>query len=176
MKMFWKLPHVLYFTFSFPQTINKRSYLKKKNPRKMALYSLLYSVFWGRVSPCSPGWPWTHDPPASVSWVLGLQVRTTMPGSVIRLDHTIHLIKIIQTPSDTEIHRNGPVLIWSSVVSQHVTSPQAHFPSKRSNLVSKRIWKQLFFSKVITFWLDYDFTVLERKLLVVSKTQALSIH
>jgi hypothetical protein len=31
------------------------------------------------VSLCSPGWPWTHSPPASMSWVPGLQASTTIP-------------------------------------------------------------------------------------------------
>jgi hypothetical protein len=30
-------------------------------------------VFRDRVLSCSPGWPWTWYPPASVSWMLGLQ-------------------------------------------------------------------------------------------------------
>lgn len=31
--------------------------------------SFHWLVFWEKVSPCSPGWPWTcGDPPASVSW------------------------------------------------------------------------------------------------------------
>jgi hypothetical protein len=29
----------------------------------------------------SPGWPWTQDGPASVSWVLGLQTCATLPSS-----------------------------------------------------------------------------------------------
>jgi hypothetical protein len=29
-------------------------------------------LFWNRVMLCTPGWPQTHDPPASVSWGLGL--------------------------------------------------------------------------------------------------------
>jgi hypothetical protein len=32
---------------------------------------------WDRVLLCSPGRPQTHDPPASASWVLGLQVFNT---------------------------------------------------------------------------------------------------
>jgi hypothetical protein len=38
----------------------------------------LLFVFRNRVSLCSPGWPPTHDPSASASQVLRLQVCTTM--------------------------------------------------------------------------------------------------
>jgi hypothetical protein len=30
---------------------------------------------------CSPGWPLTHNPPASASWLLVLQACVTMPSS-----------------------------------------------------------------------------------------------
>jgi hypothetical protein len=35
--------------------------------------------FLDGVSLCNPGWPGTYNPPASTSWVLGLQVNATMP-------------------------------------------------------------------------------------------------
>jgi hypothetical protein len=40
-------------------------------------------LFWDNISLCSPGWPQTCNPQTwnSVSWVLGLQACTTMPGS-----------------------------------------------------------------------------------------------
>jgi hypothetical protein len=37
--------------------------------------------FWNWVSLCS--WPGTHDIPASASWVLGLQMCTTIQGSML---------------------------------------------------------------------------------------------
>jgi hypothetical protein len=43
------------------------------------LICLYFHLFWGRVSLCSPGWPWTHDSLASASRVLGLQSRTNLP-------------------------------------------------------------------------------------------------
>jgi hypothetical protein len=30
--------------------------------------------FWDKFPLCSPGWLWALNPPAAVSWVLGLQV------------------------------------------------------------------------------------------------------
>jgi hypothetical protein len=46
--------------------------------------TLLYPVFtclsfWDRVLINSPVCPWTHDPPASISQILGLQVSSTTP-------------------------------------------------------------------------------------------------
>jgi hypothetical protein len=35
-----------------------------------------------RVLLCSPGWLWTHNPPALTSWVLGLQACTIMLGKL----------------------------------------------------------------------------------------------
>jgi hypothetical protein len=43
-------------------------------------YFYCICLFWDRVLLYSPGWPWTHSHSASVSWVLGLQLFTTMPG------------------------------------------------------------------------------------------------
>jgi hypothetical protein len=40
-----------------------------------------FFFFWDRVSLCNPGWPEILDPPALVSWLLGLQVCITMSGS-----------------------------------------------------------------------------------------------
>jgi hypothetical protein len=39
-----------------------------------------FVIFWNRGWLCSPGWPCTYDLPASASWVLGLQMFTTMPN------------------------------------------------------------------------------------------------
>jgi hypothetical protein len=36
------------------------------------LASYFFFVVWDRVSLCSPGWPWTCNPPASASWVVGI--------------------------------------------------------------------------------------------------------
>jgi hypothetical protein len=41
----------------------------------------LYFVFWDTVSLYNWGWPWSHNPPASASRGLGLQVHTTTPVS-----------------------------------------------------------------------------------------------
>jgi hypothetical protein len=48
---------------------------------------LFYLLFWDRVSLCTPGWPWTHNPPASAFWILGFQACATMfsLGSLIYL-------------------------------------------------------------------------------------------
>jgi hypothetical protein len=40
----------------------------------------VYLIFWDSVLPCIARWLWTHDPPASASLMLGLQICTTMPG------------------------------------------------------------------------------------------------
>jgi hypothetical protein len=39
-----------------------------------------FFFFWERVSVCNPDWYQPCDPPASTSWVLGLQACTSMPG------------------------------------------------------------------------------------------------
>jgi hypothetical protein len=67
------------------------SYLssRKSNPhfRKAKGSTLLwfFHLFWFGlfeiVSLWNPGWPGTCDPPASASWVSGLQVCVTMPSS-----------------------------------------------------------------------------------------------
>jgi hypothetical protein len=36
---------------------------------------------WRKISLCSSDWPWTNDPSASASWVMGFWVWTTIPGS-----------------------------------------------------------------------------------------------
>jgi hypothetical protein len=45
--------------------------------------SSCYFCFCLKLSLCSPGCPGTHDPPASESSVLGLQVYITMLGSLL---------------------------------------------------------------------------------------------
>jgi hypothetical protein len=44
------------------------------------MYMCYSFFFWDHISLCTPGWPRTHNPPASAFWVLGLQVWTTMLG------------------------------------------------------------------------------------------------
>jgi hypothetical protein len=40
---------------------------------------------------CSPDWPWTYNPPAFTSWMLGLLVCVTMPSPFTEfLQHAIH--------------------------------------------------------------------------------------
>jgi hypothetical protein len=43
------------------------------------LFACFSFDFEDRVSPCRPGCPQTHDPFASASWELELQVCTTVP-------------------------------------------------------------------------------------------------
>jgi hypothetical protein len=50
---------------------------KEKEWRSTYLLIFIYLCFWGRISLCSPGWPWTCSFPASGSWVLILQVCIT---------------------------------------------------------------------------------------------------
>jgi hypothetical protein len=42
-------------------------------------------IFWDRLFLDRQEWPWTCDRPASTSWVLGLQVCSTMPGLTVIL-------------------------------------------------------------------------------------------
>jgi hypothetical protein len=46
-----------------------------------------WSFFSNKVSLCIPGWPKTHDPHASASWVLRLQVCTTITGTCLILEN-----------------------------------------------------------------------------------------
>lgn len=51
------------------------------NPLDLLTYLFLY--LWVRMSWCKPGWLHTYlKPPASGSWALESQVRTTFPGCV----------------------------------------------------------------------------------------------
>jgi hypothetical protein len=43
-------------------------------------FVLVWFGFWDRILLCRPDWPWSHDPPASTSWLLGLQVCLTTPS------------------------------------------------------------------------------------------------
>lgn len=44
------------------------------------LQMIMMNVFWDRISLSSPGWPGSHNPPASPSW--DLESRHTPPHSV----------------------------------------------------------------------------------------------
>jgi hypothetical protein len=62
------------------------NFLQKDLVGPCALFSSFISFscifFSDRVSLCSPGWPGALYPPASASWVLGLQLGTTMISSL----------------------------------------------------------------------------------------------
>lgn len=44
------------------------------------------------ISPRSPGWPQTHDPPTSAALVLGLQMCTAIPGFIINIFLCYHFV------------------------------------------------------------------------------------
>jgi hypothetical protein len=58
-----------------PTLIESRALCMPGRYSNIKLYPLSSHIMWciGRVSLCSPGWSQTHDPPAYVSQVLGLQ-------------------------------------------------------------------------------------------------------
>jgi hypothetical protein len=42
-----------------------------------------FGFFWDKVLLCSPGWPYTHDPPVSASYVAGM---TSVPLKLLLLE------------------------------------------------------------------------------------------
>jgi hypothetical protein len=44
-------------------------------------FFFFFFFLWDKVLLCSPDWPWTHNPTASASQVLGLQICTTTSSS-----------------------------------------------------------------------------------------------
>jgi hypothetical protein len=62
--------------------------IMKIHSTTLRIYSTLLNCakfFWNSVSLWSSRWPQTHDPPASASQVLGLQVCTTRSGPDVHL-------------------------------------------------------------------------------------------
>jgi hypothetical protein len=58
------------------------SYAKdKSNDQRVKFF--VWFWFWDRVFLCSPGWPWTLNPPSSASQVLESQVCATTPSPSI---------------------------------------------------------------------------------------------
>jgi hypothetical protein len=51
--------------------------------RIIGLLFLVLVLFFDRVFLCSSGWPWSQNPPASASWLLGLQVCITVLGLIV---------------------------------------------------------------------------------------------
>jgi hypothetical protein len=68
-----------------------------------------YTHFWDRVLVCSPGWPWTPDPPVSASQLLGLQAwaTTTLAATIFFIDPD----NISTTQGQAA---SGTVFIWLS--------------------------------------------------------------
>jgi hypothetical protein len=67
---------------SSPQKNWKTPKICNRHLQSVYIYPHIFfsSYIWDRVLLYSPSCPPTCDPPASVSWMLGLQVCTTMPG------------------------------------------------------------------------------------------------
>jgi hypothetical protein len=59
----------------------------------------MYLFSWDMISLFSPGWPRTHDSPASGFWMLGLQACTTTPGltSIFLSVHSDSLTQLRKT-------------------------------------------------------------------------------
>jgi hypothetical protein len=72
-----------------------------------------YYYFWDRVLLCSPGWPQTHDPPASVSQVLGLEVWSPCPviGFILT---SLHVENILWPESFSPLFR---LILWPRIWS-----------------------------------------------------------
>lgn len=52
-------------------------YFTKCYPSKPFPRNIFFPHFETKISPCSPVWPWTHNPPFSAFQVLGLELFTT---------------------------------------------------------------------------------------------------
>jgi hypothetical protein len=67
---------------------------------------LFFLFFWDRISLGRPAQTWTHDPPTSASWVLGLQACTTM---------SVLLLCCRRVQTETE---RAPKLLGSKFIKQ----------------------------------------------------------
>jgi hypothetical protein len=134
----WATPPALWFIFCFWHRVSLTLPRLASNSRFSCLHlqsrcvptmSSLYWIFFvsgDRVSLCSPEWPRTQDPHASASWVLGLQVCTTMPGST--LDHFKTLVEVVACS-----------LLWFSLVWPHFMSHSFHPMSSKPFLHTQQI-------------------------------------
>lgn len=68
---------------------------------------LIYPFVFSSMLLCSQGWPWTHDPSASASWVLGLHVCFTMPDFQVKPIIIALLWKSGSIPRDVQPEESG---------------------------------------------------------------------
>jgi hypothetical protein len=87
--------------------------VQNKNKEKLCHYLfffLIFTIFEKRSHHVDSGWPQTHDPPASVSQMLGLQANTTMMNYFFYLVYmlVIHINFYFKTfHSSTSVEKHG---------------------------------------------------------------------
>lgn len=84
------------------------------------------TFFWGKFSACSPGWPWTWNPPGTTSQVPGWQEFTAVPGCDVCL---------------ATISQNRPCCMWLMSIFFAVCYPATWISSNYITSAIRRCWE-----------------------------------